>query len=87
MPGAPEYEFAAVGLFFSCGDPRLLRRVFAAYSYLDSELDAALERRLLAYGLLHRYSNFVWYLQRMPPPTGTATLESLAALWWGVRPA
>ncbi|MBI2571422.1 MAG: aminoglycoside 3'-phosphotransferase/choline kinase family protein [Candidatus Schekmanbacteria bacterium] len=84
MVGAPEYEFAAVGLFFSCGEARLLRRVLLAYGYRAAALDGALERRLLAYALLHRYSHLPWYLKRLPPPPGTTNLAALAGLWWGV---
>ena len=31
MHGAPEYELASVGVFVSCGDPRLLRTLLLAY--------------------------------------------------------
>jgi hygromycin-B 7''-O-kinase len=83
MIGAPEYEFAAVALFFSCGEPRLLRRVLAAYGYREEDLGADLEDRLLAYVLLHRYSNLRWYFERMPPGEGVSTLRALAAQWCG----
>jgi len=83
--GAPEYEFAAVGLFFSAGDSSLLRRVLRAYGYADSALDESLELRLCAYALLHKYSNLSWYLERMPPPKHVTRLEELASLWWGAR--
>jgi hygromycin-B 7''-O-kinase len=85
MIGVPEHEFASVGLFFSCGNPELLRRVLLAYGYRESDLNAALERRLLAHALLHRYSDLARYLRQLPPPKGTATLEALAAYWWGVE--
>lgn len=83
MLGAPEYEFASVGLFVSSGEAGLLRTLLAAYGYPPGDLDGALERRLLAYTLLHRYSNLPWYLSRLPPPP-RETLESLASRWWGV---
>jgi hypothetical protein len=50
MVGAPEYELASVGLFLSCGEPKLLRRVLLSYGYAEDALDEALEHRLLAYG-------------------------------------
>lgn len=84
MTGAPEYEFAAVGLFVSCGDPQILRRVLTAYGYSESRLDAATQNRFLAYTLIHRYCNLPWYFRRLPPPEGTRTLEALAAHWWGL---
>jgi len=84
MIGAPEYEFASVGLFFSCADPRLFRCVLRAYGYAESDLNADLERRMLVYTLLHKYGNLPWYLRRLPPPEGATTLEQLASHWWGV---
>lgn len=85
MTGDPDYEFVAVGLFFSCGEAALLRRVLSAYGWPAARLDAALEQRLLACALLHRYSHLPWYLKRLPPPPGTRTLDALAACWWGLR--
>jgi hygromycin-B 7''-O-kinase len=84
MIGAPEYEFASVGLFFSCAEPRLMRRVLLAYGYRETDLNAALERRLLVYTLLHKYGNLASYLRRLPPREGATTLEQLASHWWGV---
>lgn len=84
MLGAPEYEFASVGVFFSCGDARLLRHLLVGYGYRPSELDAALSHRLLVYGLLHRYSNFPWYIERLALSPTVRTFEALAEAWWGV---
>jgi hygromycin-B 7''-O-kinase len=85
MVGAPEYEFASIGLFLSCGDPKLLRCVLRSYGYAAAALNEALENRLLAYGLLHRYSNLPWFLKRVPPPAHVRTLPELASVWWGLR--
>jgi hygromycin-B 7''-O-kinase len=82
MRGAAEYEFASVGVFVSCGDAALLRRLLLAYGYRPADLDEACARRLLAYALLHRYSNLRWYLERLPP-LSTPTLAALAAHGWG----
>lgn len=84
MTGAPEYEFAAVGLFVSCGDSTILRRVLTAYGYSEGRLDTAMQNRFLAYTLIHRYCNLPWYFRRLPPPDGTRTPEDLAAHWWGL---
>jgi hygromycin-B 7''-O-kinase len=81
MLGAPEYDFASLGLFVSCGDAPFLRRTLLAYGYAPHALDEALSCRLMAYTLLHRYSNLRWYLERLPCPTAT-TLEQLATTWW-----
>ena len=84
MAGAPEYEFASVGLFLSRGDARFLRRLLTAYGYPAGRLGADLPRRLLAYTLLHRYSDLAWYLGELPAPPAP-TLDALAACWWRVR--
>ena len=81
MLGAPEYEFASLGLFVACGDGRFLRRVLLAYGYRPDELDAALQCRLMAHAMLHRYSNLNWYLERLPAD-GATRFEELAARWW-----
>lgn len=83
MVGAPEYDFASFGVFVSCGDGRFLRRAPLAYGYAEGALDGALQRRLLAYALLHRYSNLRWYLERLPAP-GETSLDAPAARWWAL---
>lgn len=83
MAGAREYEFVSVGLFFSCGHAELLRRVLLAYGYRNADLGQALQRKLLAYMLLHRYSNLPWYLSRLPAGHGVSTLDELSRVWWG----
>jgi hygromycin-B 7''-O-kinase len=85
MLGAPEYEFASVGVFFSCGDPLLLRKMLMAYGYSAPALNHALERRLFAYALLHRYSNLAWYLDRIPPPENVERLNELASHFFGIE--
>jgi hygromycin-B 7''-O-kinase len=81
MPGAPEYEFAAVGLFLAEGDHLFLRAVLCAYGVATGEQTAALRRQFLAYSLLHRHGNLRWFLERLPVPSAS-TLEELADIWW-----
>ncbi|MBB3661525.1 hygromycin-B 7''-O-kinase [Prauserella sediminis] len=81
MRGAPEYEFSAVGVFLTAGDTGLLRELLLGYGYDAAELDEDLARRLLAYTVLHRYSNLSSYLQLLPAPD-TPTLPSLARRWF-----
>jgi hygromycin-B 7''-O-kinase len=83
MRGEREYEFASIGLFVACGDGRLLRRILLAYGWAERRLDEALQQRLMAQALLHRYSHLRWYLQRLPVP-GATTLEQLARHWWAI---
>jgi hygromycin-B 7''-O-kinase len=83
MLGERDYEFASVGLFVSCGDGRLLRRLLRAYGWREALLDEALSCRLMAQALLHRYSHLRWYLERLPCP-GARTLEQLACHWFAL---
>jgi hygromycin-B 7''-O-kinase len=69
-------------VFFTCGSGPALRALLRAYGYAEAELDAPLQRRLLTYTLLHRYSNLRWYLELIPPAEGITTLDGLAARWW-----
>jgi hygromycin-B 7''-O-kinase len=77
MIGERAYDLGAVGIFTSCGDAHLLGRIMAAYGR------AYAPRDLLAYLLLHVYSNLRWYLSILPPPP-EQTLDSLAETWFGV---
>jgi hygromycin-B 7''-O-kinase len=81
MRGAPEYEFAALGVFAAAGDARFLRRALLAYGCSDSELDTGLRRRLMGWTILHRYSHLSAYLARLPPPS-TATFAAAADRWF-----
>jgi hygromycin-B 7''-O-kinase len=71
MTGDRAYEFAAVGLFVSRGDPRLLGRILAA---CGRGFDP---RELLAYALLHVHSNLPECLAQLRAPS-EPTLDSLA---------
>lgn len=84
MVGAAEYEFAAVGLFLTCGNALALHALLRAYGWPDSALGLPLQRRFLAYAILHRYSNLRRYLENRPPPEGITTLDGLAAWWWAL---
>jgi len=76
MTGDRAYEFGAVALFVSRGDPRLLGRILAAYG---RGFDP---RELLAYTLLHVHSNLPECLSELPAPP-EPTLDSLARTWFG----
>jgi hygromycin-B 7''-O-kinase len=79
MRGAPEYEFVATGIFVAGGDRAAHRALLDSYG---CERDEALPRRLLAYTLLHRYSNLPWYLKEMPE-SSERRLPELAERWFG----
>ncbi|MFJ4952540.1 aminoglycoside phosphotransferase family protein [Streptomyces sp. NPDC088760] len=76
MIGDRAYDFVGVGLFVTRGDPHLLARLGRAYG---RTFDPS---ALLAYALLHVYSNLPWYLRELGAP-GDGTLPSLAEAWFG----
>ena len=84
MRGEREYEFAAVGVFVAEGDPRFLTRTLTAYGYHHNQLGPSLRRRLLAWGILHRYSNLSWWMQRLPRPA-QPTLDAAADCWFATE--
>ena len=81
MRGEREYEFVSVGVFVAEGDGRFLTRTLTAYGYRRDQFGADLRRRLLAWGILHRYSNLTWWMRRLPEPT-RPTLDALADCWF-----
>jgi hygromycin-B 7''-O-kinase len=84
MRGDREYEWAAVGVFVAEGDSAFLARVLTTYGYSRDQLDRTLRRRLLAWLLLHRYSNLAWYLSLLPEPD-RPTLDALADRWFATE--
>jgi hygromycin-B 7''-O-kinase len=81
MLGAPEYEFASVGIFLAGGEPAPFRAFLCGYGYAEADLEPELRRRIMAYALLHRYSNLKWYLETVPAESAI-TLDDLAAEWF-----
>ncbi|MFC4516702.1 aminoglycoside phosphotransferase family protein [Streptomyces ehimensis] len=76
MVGDRAYDFVAVGLFVNQGEPALQTRLATAYGH------AFAPDELLAYTLLHVYSDLPRYLRELPVPT-TGTLPALAEAWFG----
>ncbi|MBB5925767.1 aminoglycoside phosphotransferase family protein [Streptomyces echinatus] len=76
MIGDPAYDFVGVGLFVTRGRPGPLARLTRAYG---RAFEPSL---LLAYTLLHVYSNLPWYLEELDVPA-EGTLDSLAQAWFG----
>jgi hygromycin-B 7''-O-kinase len=81
MRGDREYEFVGVGVFVAEGDARFLAQTLTSYGYQPDQLGPDLRRRLLALGILHRYSNLSWWMQRLPEPA-RPTLDALADRWF-----
>jgi hygromycin-B 7''-O-kinase len=84
MRGEREYEFVGVGVFVAEGDGRFLGRTLAAYGYRRDQLAPDLRRRLLAWGILHRYSNLRRWTSRLPEPA-RPTLDALADRWFATE--
>jgi hygromycin-B 7''-O-kinase len=84
MRGDHEYEFVGVGVFVAEGDAPLLTRTLTSYGYGRDQLGPELRRRLLAWGILHRYSNLRWWMRRLPEPS-QPTLAVLADCWFATE--
>lgn len=78
MWGDPEYEFAAVGLFISEGNKELFKRFLEGYDLIP---DSQFHRRVMAYTILHKYSNLPWFIKFMP---GGESIEDLAEKWFAI---
>ncbi|MEU1403251.1 aminoglycoside 3'-phosphotransferase/choline kinase family protein [Streptomyces sp. NPDC005728] len=76
MIGDRAYDFVGVGLFVTRGDPELLARLAGAYGHTFEPSE------LLAYTLLHVYSNLPWYMREVRVPA-ESTLPALAEAWFG----
>ncbi|MFD5323498.1 aminoglycoside phosphotransferase family protein [Streptomyces sp. NPDC127092] len=76
MIGDRAYDFVGVGLFVTRGDPALLARLAKAYGHTFAPPE------LLAYTLLHVYSDLPWYMRELHAPA-EGTLHSLAEAWFG----
>lgn len=79
MRGSREYEFVGLGCFVAEGDARFLGKALRAYGY--HVLDGHFRRRMMAWSLLHYYSNVAAWLLRMPAPAAP-TLDALAERWF-----
>ncbi|MCX4907855.1 phosphotransferase family protein [Streptomyces sp. NBC_00878] len=78
MIGDPAYDFVGVALYISRGQPRLLKRFYEAYGRAPFD-----PHTLMAYTLLHVYSDLPTSLRRMPKPP-EPTLDALAKTWFGI---
>jgi hygromycin-B 7''-O-kinase len=84
MGGEREYDFVAVGVFVAAGDARFLTRTLKAYGYNRDQIGLELRRRLLAWGILHRYSHLAGWMRRLPEPA-ESTLAALADRWFATE--
>jgi hygromycin-B 7''-O-kinase len=84
MRGEREYEFVSVAVFVAEGDARFLSRTLTSYGYHPDQLGPGLRRRLLTWGILHRYSNLSWWMERLAEPA-RPTLDALADCWFAIE--
>jgi hygromycin-B 7''-O-kinase len=77
MIGDPAYDFASVGIFVTRADQRQLRRFYEAYGRAPYDPD-----QLMAYTLLHVFSDLPLYLHELPRPA-EPRFDALAELWFG----
>jgi len=77
MIGDPEYDFASVGVFVCMGEPSLFLSFLSGYC-ADLQ-DQNRPYRVMAYAILHRYSNLKWYLKLLP---NGDDLQDLARKWF-----
>ncbi|MGH7734178.1 MAG: hypothetical protein ACREOE_10880, partial [Gemmatimonadales bacterium] len=66
MRGEREYEFVGVGVFAADADSPFSTRTLTADGYRRDQFGADVRRRLLAWGIMHRYSNLTWWMRRLP---------------------
>ncbi|MFF3940762.1 phosphotransferase family protein [Streptomyces phaeofaciens] len=78
MIGDRAYDFVGVGLFVTRGRPDLLALLSRAYGHTFEP------STLLAYTLLHVYSNLPWYLRELGAPA-EGTLDALARAWFATE--
>lgn len=78
MVGDPAYDFVSVALFLTRTDSALMKLFHEAYGQPPFA-----PRELMAYTLLHVYSDVSWYLRTLPAPP-EQTFESLAETWFSV---
>jgi hygromycin-B 7''-O-kinase len=78
MIGDRAYDFVGVGLFVTRGETDLLARLTRAYGHTFAP------PQLLAYTLLHVYSNLPWYMRELHVPA-EGTWEAVAEAWFGTE--
>jgi hygromycin-B 7''-O-kinase len=83
LTGPVEYEFGAVAIFIAEAHPARLRAFLRGYGYPWTDQTP---RLLFSHKLLHRYSNLVWYMERLGPARAE-TLEELEKAWFSIDPA
>lgn len=82
--GHREYEFCAVGVFLTRGEPGLFRRFLSSYGYPEAALTDPLSRRIMTLLLLHRYSNLKRFSKLLPQDREFTQLSHMEQYWYGL---
>ncbi len=77
MLGVPEYDLVGAAIFIGRGRRESVRAGLQAYGYASADLDEALQRRLMAYTLLHRYSNLGFFWRQVSDEPLPASLQAI----------
>ena len=80
--GFYEYDFLAVGILMIQGQRAIQREFFRSYGYAESELDAAMRKRLMMLTMLYETSDLRRYALRLKPEAVDYTLEELERGIW-----
>ena len=78
--GRTDYDFVAPTLEILLGDRGAQRAFFSGYGLAEARLNDDLRDGLMAWTLLHRFSNLSWTLRRSG--SAASTLEQLANIVW-----
>ncbi len=83
MPGHPDYELAAPVMDIVCGNAEMLTALLQSAGYDLSRDKEKLQRRFMAYFLLHKFSNLSYAVKKNPEISGEAlTLDEIAEKMW-----
>lgn len=81
--GNREYDIISIGAFVTRGDKKLFRKFLLDYGYKEEELDEKLKRRFMVNIILHKYSNFVFFMKYSGIKYIPETLYDLMEIWFG----
>ena len=85
MTGWGEYDLLGPSAFMTAGRPRRVRSLLSGFGYSDADITPALQRRLMALLLLHRFSDPVRHICIEGWQQKADDLFELQELLWPVR--
>jgi hygromycin-B 7''-O-kinase len=62
--GDPDYDLLGPILFMFQGDKELINNFLISYGFNESELNEVLQKKLMIYAILHRFSNINFYISK-----------------------